>query len=327
MNKFYFVGYYGKSIEEQHLMDVVNDKDVILISENLNQTKLNRFSSKLFYFFHQWDRIKDKDPIVVSFFNYIYSLSEYDFDPKDNHYIIFWDSAISEFYSESFFKKIKKKKNVRLIFYIYDQMNRWYSDRIARMTKFADLVLCTIPNDCKKFGYHYFPLVYSSYPLDNLLKVSASDIYFMGNNSDREIMLHNIYKYLSSNNIVCDFNIVGVDEDKQYYPNRINYNKKLSMSENLSHCQATNCILEIMHTGMTAVTARYAEAVRMNKKLLTNNVNIVNEKYFDPRYIKVFTSIEEIDVNWIKNRENVNYNYEGDFSPRKLINKVIEILG
>lgn len=326
MNRFYFVGYYGESVKRQHLMDLVDDEDVILISDNIDSSKLNKVSSKLFYYYHQWDKIKERDPIGISFFNKMYSLSQYEFNSEDIHYIIFWDSAISEYYSEAFFKKIKKNKNVRLIFYIYDQMNRWYSPRIARMAKYADLVLCTILEDCKKYGYQYYPLVYSSYPLNDVGVAKTSDIYFMGNNSDRDETLHEIYKYLTLQGVNCDFNIVGVSEEKQYYKEKITYNKKFSMEENLSHSVATNCILEIMHKGMTAVTARYAEAIRLNKKLLTNNINVVNEKYYDDRYIKIFNSIEEIDVSWIIKRENIEYNYKGDFSPRALINAVVKEL-
>ena len=328
MNYFYFVGYLGKRVEEEHLEDIMNEKNVILISENLDS---NRFKFGIQYRFfekaHEWKRICDKEPIFKNYWNHYYTLFNQNFSKEDLHYIIFWDSAISMYYSESFFISLKKKHpNVKLVFYIYDQMNRRYSKRIERMTKYADAVLCTIPEDCKTYGFTYFPLVYPDRNVGGCIKLPKSDIYFMGNNSDRDKRLHEIYKYLSEKSIQCDFNIVGVPENRQAYIGKIQYNRGFSTKENTEHTLATNCILEIMHEGMDAVTARYPEALTLKKKLLTNNKNIVNEHFFNPKYIRVYEKVEDIDADWVKARETVDYGYDGEYSAKALMNKVLEVL-
>ena len=73
---------------------------------------------------------------------------------------------------------------------------------------------------------------------------------------------------------------------------------------------------------MNAVTARYPEAIALNKKILTNNRNVLSERFYDERYIHYFDRIEDVDLDWLKKREEINYQYNGEYSPRELINAV-----
>ncbi|MGN0428159.1 MAG: hypothetical protein ACI4F0_10185 [Agathobacter sp.] len=324
MDKYYFVGYLGKRVEELHLMDIIDSDDVILVSDNLDERKFKhpRIRRK-FEQDHLWNIICDGEPKNKWVWNRFYTLYNFPFEKENMHYIIFWDSAISVYYSEYFFYKLKKKHpNIKLIFYIYDQMNRRYSKRILRMCKYADAIFCTIPEDCKTYGFDYFPLVYSRPIISNQYDFAPSDIYFMGNNSDRDEQLHHIYEYLKAKGVRCDFNIVGVSEERQLYKGEIEYNRNFPETENIARSISTNCILELMHGGMNAVTARYPEAIALNKKILTNNKNVVNEKFYDDRYIRYFENIEDVDIEWIVKRENINYNYNGEYSPRALIETV-----
>lgn len=329
MDKFYFVGYFGKRVEELHLMDIIDSKDVVLISENLDNDKLRRWKlNRQFEAAHRWDIICEGEPRYKWLWNRFYTLFNCPFEETNNHYIIFWDSAISVYYSEHFFIQLKKQHpNIKLVLYIYDQMNRWYSMRILRMSKYADAVFCTIPENCKEYGFEYFPLVYS-YPITKCsYNFAPSDIYFMGNNGDRDEQLHNIYEYLTSKGVKCDFNIVGVPEERQLYQGKIEYNRNFSVEENVARTMASNCILEIMHNGMNAVTARYPEGIALNKKILTNNKNVIYEKFFDSRYIHYFEKVEDIDIEWLISREEIDYDYNNEYSPRALINAVKRRLG
>lgn len=327
MKKFYFVGYFGARVEKQHLADVKNDPDVVLITENLNVLiRKNRVLKKLFFLCHEWKRISLKEPLLAKFWNAFYTISSIEFEKENDNYVVFFDSAISVYYSEYFFKELKKK-NIKVILYIYDQMTQYYSDRVMRMAQYADAVICTIKEDCDLYGFKYYPLIYSVNDYDFKKKLETqSDIYFLGTNGGRIKDLHSIYEYLSKYNIICDFNIVGVDDSEKKYKDKINYNKSFSVEEHLAHVVSTNCILEIMHEGMNAVTARYPEALKMNKKLLTNNKNVVNEKYYNPDYIRVFDKVEDIDVNWILERKDIEYGYKNDFSARALIDYIKTIV-
>lgn len=327
MDRFYFAGYLGKRVEELHLHDLACREDVTFVSESL--IPMREREKRLFEKAHQWKRIEDKEPLFKSYWNHFYTLYNLEYSREDNHYIIFFDSAISVCYSEEFFRKLKKKNpNIKLIMYLVDQMDRWYSGRIRRMLPLFDLVYAINHEDCETYGFRYYPLLYSNYPLSKVKKLEEqSDIYFIGNNWDRDEYLHKLYDMLTSKGVKCDFNIVGVDEEKQLYKDKICYNRPFSMAENLAHSMASKCVLEIMHQTIHAVTARYPEAVYLNRKLLTNNPAVRFEKYYNPDYIKVFHSLEDIDIDWIKEDVQVDYHYDNGFSPALFIEEIKRTLG
>lgn len=83
-----------------------------------------------------------------------------------------------------------------------------------------------------------------------------------------------------------------------------------------------NCILEVLQQDQAGSSLRYFEAVCYNKKLLTTNKDIVNYPFYDSRYMKVFTDLSDIDMQWVKKTENINYGYIDEFSPQHLLEEV-----
>lgn len=322
MKKYYFVGYTDKRVETQHLADLREDESIVFVSDNLVPTLRNaKLIKKFFFFCHRWNIISNGEPLFSKYWNKYYSLMQYDFDDNDEHYIIFWDSAISMYYSEAFFKELKSHQNIKLVFYIYDQMTQFYSDRILRMAKYADAIYCTVPDDCQKYGFNYFPLVYPKQNVSGLNTKVINDLYFLGSDGGRVDCLHDIYDFLSKKGVICDFNIVGVDTEKCTHSGIV-YNQKMSTIANLQHVLNSNCVLEIMHDGMNAVTSRYPEVLSLKKKLLTNNKRIAEEAFYNSKYIKIFNTIEDIDVEWIKKIEEVDYGYNNDFSAINFIKQI-----
>ena len=82
--------------------------------------------------------------------------------------------------------------------------------------------------------------------------------------------------------------------------------------------------MEILQKGQTGPTLRYFEAVCYNKKLLTNNPHIVNFPFYKPEWMKIYQKPEDIDINWLKEKEQIDYGYNGEFSPTKLIDFLYE---
>ena len=60
--------------------------------------------------------------------------------------------------------------------------------------------------------------------------------------------------------------------------------------------------------------------------MVTNNHNTIHLPYYDERYIKIINSEDDLDVEWIKKKEIVDYGYKGDFSSSYLIGVVNEAL-
>ena len=82
--------------------------------------------------------------------------------------------------------------------------------------------------------------------------------------------------------------------------------------------------MEILQKNQHGATLRYFEAVCYNKKLLTNNKDIIYYPFYNSKWMKVFTNISEIDIEWLRTNENIDYKYSGEFSPKLLIDKILK---
>lgn len=44
--------------------------------------------------------------------------------------------------------------------------------------------------------------------------------------------------------------------------------------------------------------------------------------FFDDRFIHFYNHIEDIDWDWVKRREEIDYGYNGEFSPVNLLTRI-----
>ena len=190
-----------------------------------------------------------------------------------------------------------------------------------------DNIYTTDPKDADNYGYKYLGFnYYSAHDIPPLTPPKKSDVFFVGGlKGGRTNMIYRLYEYLVSKGINCDFYLMPLDDKNVkrlqgvYY-----YNGWRPYEEVLQHVQQTKCIIEIIQGGQSGATLRYVEAVCMNKKLLTNNPNIIHFPFYNPRLMKIFSSVEEVDTAWIQQEEDVNYNYKDEFSPKHFIDYLLK---
>ena len=175
-----------------------------------------------------------------------------------------------------------------------------------------NLILTDDPDDAEKYGWVFWMDCLST--IDDIKPGKKSDVFFAGVAKDREKKIVDAYVKLKDNGINCDFTIVG----KQNNDPGIS-RKYLEYRELLARDMGANCLLEIMQSGQRGYTCRAQEAIVLNKKLLTNNKWIVNSKYYNPQFIKVFEEIGDEEIAFVKKNISVDYQYDGGFSPWKLI--------
>lgn len=60
-------------------------------------------------------------------------------------------------------------------------------------------------------------------------------------------------------------------------------------------------------------------------KNLTNNPNIKELSFYNPKYMQHFESVEDIDFEWVKKRELIDYHYNNEFSPNHILGKLEEL--
>ena len=202
------------------------------------------------------------------------------------------------------------------------------------ITKFPwDLVITYDKDDAEEFDFSYMGCNIYSFDMDCKPSNNQSDIYFVGTEkAGRNRYVSELYNYFSVNNVNCNFHLM----DRKYYAYKyigksksgLEYHlfSRIKYEEILADVLASNCVLEIVQKGQKAQTARYYEAVCANKKLLTNNHYIKELPFYNERYMKVFDDFGDIDIEWIKRKEKIDYGYNGEFSPVRILGIIENIL-
>ncbi len=234
----------------------------------------------------------------------------------------------------SYWDNLKRKYDIKYSLYLLSA-NTSFAARSLKMdiavNEFNQKVgfkniLTTQPGDVEKYGYVFCDCCFSMTE-DNTPYTIENDLYLLNNSKGRLKKFHEVYEYLRQKNVKLNFRIVGVNKKDQLYPDEIIYNKGIDFQENIKEIKKSNCLFEVLGEGQSSPSNHYFEAVCYNKKLLTDNKNVVNLPFYNPEYMKFFEKPEDIDCDWLKEKIPVDYGYDGRYSPSRLIDKIIELEG
>jgi len=175
------------------------------------------------------------------------------------------------------------------------------------------------PKDAAEYGFEYCNSLYSK--VLDLPKVAPSyDICYIGNIKDRLPRILEFREFAQKNGTHSLMKLAQCNEkQRRLLPPEAVLEREMSYPRSLMLTNQANCIFDMTPEGQTGVTLRYYEAIVYNKKLLTNNRAIENMPFFDERYIKFYDDAQDVDWNWVKAVEDVDYGYDGTFSPVKLL--------
>lgn len=246
-------------------------------------------------------------------------------DRNTNYYIIFFNLAVPPVGAE---KRLMKNKKTNMKYVLYS-MDSWDSKSLDRAKAYHnaihfDYFITFDYEDSIKYNIEYVTWPYCMLPDRKDKYTVSNDLIYVGLAKDRLRDLTDIFLVSESNNCRNYFSIADVDKEANNVPGII-YNKWIEYPEIVETVKESNCILEVLFNGQSAPTLRYFEAVCYNKKLLTNNKNVVNLPFYNPDYIHIFENTEDIDWDWVKERIPVDYHYDGRFSPKQFIKKIIEL--
>ncbi len=180
-------------------------------------------------------------------------------------------------------------------------------------------------NDAQRYGFKYLGFCYYSKHHITVEPKPLNDAYFVGGlKGGRDKTIYDVCNYLVAKGVHCYFDLMTYGnmsptplQGARFYQGWKPY------EEVLNKVNDSNCIIEICQESQKGATLRYFEAVSMNKKLLTNNQDIINFPFYNPQWMKIFSSVDEIDTEWVKTKEDVDYQYDGDFSPIHLIDHIL----
>lgn len=204
---------------------------------------------------------------------------------------------------------------------LWKMKNPQWTDEVVR--EIFDLNFTFDKKEAERLGWEYFDEFESITDISYSIDYPLSDIFFAGVVKDRLPKLLEAYKIFTDAGLKCNYYLLGVPEEEQKQLPGVEYSKHfLSYREMLYRTVNSRCILEINQGGASGYTSRFLEAVMYNKKLITNNIEIKNSKLYDSRFIQCIDDINDINTAFVKQEEEVDYQYDGEFSPIRLIEKI-----
>ena len=227
-------------------------------------------------------------------------------------------------YPIQYYKQLKKSASLNLLYLdIHDHLYtcREANDLVER--GIFDKVFTIDSEDSKKYNTILCNTPYSKLSIKDLSKPDKQ-LYFCGGEANRAYMLYTIWKRAKEHEVRLEYDLARANQFMAFFEDDINvrFIDHLPYQEVLKRELSSVCLLDITQKNQSAFTLRPYEAVVYNKKLLTNNKNIKQFKYYDERYMRYFEKADDIDWDWVKEDIPVDYSYKGDFSPVYLLNKL-----
>lgn len=224
-----------------------------------------------------------------------------------------------------------KNRGIKIVLFLFDSVDvgymKGYIDKINNFIRLGiiDVTYSFDKADCEKYGFRYWEQCCA--PLPQTIKNITTDLYFAGRDKGRLDLILSITKRAIQYNVRIIERIpelTGGGANFLYNLLKDNYKKEmLPYDAMLQEAQQSNVLLDIVQPGQSGVSWRLIEALYYNKKLITNNRSVIDNKYYDSRWIKIIDSAEDVDFDWVRKQDVVNYHYQNDYSPINFINEVV----
>lgn len=218
---------------------------------------------------------------------------------------------------ENFIRKIKEKyKNISLI-YIFTNITRISGaatgNYLEKLNDWYDVVFAFDPMDADIYKFSYSPLIYDAdINYKKREKESKENyVFYIGQAKDRFLTLLSCFEKIKSLNIKTKFYITNVEEKDIKNEDEITYNKFISYDKCVDYIQQSTCLLDIIQGNSTGLTIKTCEAICYDKKLITTNKHVMEYPFYDPKYIKVIESSDDIDEAFFNENKNVRYSEDG----------------
>lgn len=257
----------------------------------------------------------------------LYFLQQFDFNTE--RYVFIMEHGVLLDWGTRWIYKLKQQygNQVMFVLTLYDSMNASSPSLIDAkryiMQTPWNLIYTYDIEDAKQYGWRWLGYSYfSSYFPHNVNSNMQTDAYFIGAfKGGREQLILDVAKEMQLHDVNYKFDILS--KEKHISTKNVKFhNKYIKYHRIQPFISNTNCIIEILQQNQHCQSYRFFEAVYYNKKLITNNHNIINYPFYDQRHMKIFDTPDQIDYDWIKEKENIQYGYQNEFSPINLLNMI-----
>lgn len=242
------------------------------------------------------------------------------FDPQYRYIFLFF-SQWHKICCDGFVKYLKKNyTGCKCVLFLQDINNAKKLD-MGLMKKTFDHIMIFEKNYAKECGIEYYPLVYCEGLREiPLYGERPIDLLFVGGAKGRYDKLKSIYDRLESEGINCQFYLSKIDQKIVDCDPGIHIVDIIEYEDNIRLLKKSKCVLDIIPPGTDCNTLRLSEAICYGNRVLTNNKNIVNEDFYSSELISVYSSSDDIDVEFLKKPYvEVDFRYKDKISPEALL--------
>lgn len=160
--------------------------------------------------------------------------------------------------------------------------------------KKRSLVYCFDKIFCDQHNVLYLPQFYFKNGPDAAIADEKKQVFFIGQDKGRIPVLRQIASYLKSINVDYSIIVCSKNHDDDHLLSYIDTN--LSYEDVIDKVRQSSIILEVTKNEQTGLTLRALEALFYQKKLITNNRRIREEKMYSKENVFILgeDSIEEL---------------------------------
>lgn len=199
---------------------------------------------------------------------------------------------------------------------------------MEKMKELFDHIMLFERNYAEQCGVEYFPLVYSEGLKDVPMKERDIDLLFVGKAKGRYDFLKRVYDRLTANGVHCEFYLSHIDQKVDQTQSGIHIVDHVPYEDNIHLLKRSKCVLDIVPPETNCNTLRMSEAMYYNNRVITNNQYIVQEDYYSPELISLYSNPDDIDLEFLrKEYKDVDYPLRDQISPKSLLKHLDEVFG
>ena len=200
---------------------------------------------------------------------------------------------------------------------------------IAELRKEVDIISVFDPKAAEKYNLLFLPNIYPM--IESKSSDSEYDLCFVGTERGRENEIIEMARACKEHSIKAKFVVHTKDYGKREIENDFNIEyirSKIPYEEVKRLVERSKCILELKIEPFNTCSLRVQEAVILKKKILTNNPNIYQMPCCaeGSRGVAVYNKIDEINWDFLKSKEEIDYNYDGEYSAKSLMKRIEDAL-
>lgn len=309
--------------------DFIESQDVKIVEEQTDTRKLAVWLKK-----NKIQRLtKGKLNFYITSNFALYSVLESMSSDYERIYVVFLNASFTVTCMPSGVLDTYRQKwpNLRYVLFYVDSVGRgvsFHADRLRQSGNVFDLVYTFDSADARKYNMRYWHTIYSKFALD---VHPDKDLFFCGSTVNRKQTMLDFLDAHAKHDVSLKMNIICDETDIKMFSNYGDVTECGRMGidlwpypQTLEETLKARCILDITQKGQAGLTLRPYEAVCYNRKLLTNNKAILDFEFYDPRFMQYFEKVEDIDWDWVKEDIKVDYHYNGEFSPLRLLEDIVK---